>query len=599
MVRRVIVGGGDGRGAGVAQRAGEVGRHPVPEVIDREAHVDRAERLHVLPPGMIQPLRPGGVPAAPVVRGDRGLNERLVKSAFGGAAFVPQVFPHLVRLEKLPAIEQFDSGQVARVGRIGCVGRVRHRVYRKKRPVVRERTPIEAVRRRLLHDTRHSRHPIHPMLLSNSKCPLPALVTWCRALRYSLSAGLDPVRIFKQQAKSGPRKLRPLAEELAQKLAAGDSLEDALEPHRNRFPPLFLELVAVGEQTGRLEDTFRELEQYYQTLLSMQRNFRSQMMYPVIQFFAAIFIISSLIWVLGLLGSKMDPTGLGLTGTAGALTFLGLAAGFVGAIVVVLKLAADSVQFRAKMEGMLLWVPGWGPAFLAFAVMRFAVALRMCAEAGLQAELTLHYCFRATANAAFQVGEERAVQVVKRGGELHEALQASGAPFPPEFRESLLMGEETGNTSEVMERLAVRLREEAERKLKLAAQFTGYAIYGAVAIMIIFFIFRIATNVSGRRLRRQGRCRGKRGVRARRRCLDRIASPLTRPAVGAANFSSGIALRARPPSPRGNGAGGYTTPRPTDTHRVAQRSAAVFPRPRPTGRGGAGRMTHGGVDERF
>jgi type IV pilus assembly protein PilC len=145
----------------------------------------------------------------------------------------------------------------------------------------------------------------------------------------------------------------------------------------------------------------------------------------------------------------------------------------------------------------LLWVPGWGPAFLAFAVMRFAVALRMCAEAGLHAETTLHYCFRATANSVFQAGESRAVEVVKRGGELTEALQASGAPFPPEFRESLLVGEETGNTSEVMERLVVRLREEAERKLKLAAQFTGYAIYGAVALMIIFFIFRIAGAYMG------------------------------------------------------------------------------------------------------
>ena len=99
------------------------------------------------------------------------------------------------------------------------------------------------------------------MLFSSSKCPLPALVAWCRALRYSLSAGLDPVKVFKQQAKSGPRPLRALAGELAGKLAAGESLEDALEPHRNKFPPLFVELVAVGEQTGRLEDTFQELEE--------------------------------------------------------------------------------------------------------------------------------------------------------------------------------------------------------------------------------------------------------------------------------------------------------------------------------------------------
>jgi len=335
------------------------------------------------------------------------------------------------------------------------------------------------------------------MLLNSSKCPLPALVAWCRSLRYSLSAGLDPVRIFKQQAKSGPRALRWLAAELAEKLGQGESLEDALAPHHNRFPPLFLELVAVGEQTGRLEDTFQMLEEYYQTLLSVQRNFRAQMVYPIIQFVAAVFIISAMIWVLGILGLKFDPLGFGLTGTSGALTILGIAAAFVGVIVVVLKISAESVQFRARMEGMLMWVPAWGAAFLAFAVMRFAVALRMCAEAGLRAEKTLHYCFRATANTAFSSGEARAVEVVKRGGDLLDAIKASRAPFPSEFMETLITGEETGNTSEVMERLARHLREEAERKLKLAAQFTSYAIYAMVAIMIIFLIFRIFSTYIG------------------------------------------------------------------------------------------------------
>jgi type IV pilus assembly protein PilC len=330
------------------------------------------------------------------------------------------------------------------------------------------------------------------MLFSSSKCPLPALVAWCRALRYSLSAGLDPVRIFRQQAKSGPRALRAVADEVAGKLAEGSSLEDAFEPHRNRFPPLFLELTAVGEQTGRLEDTYEMLGEYYQSMLSMQRTFRAQITYPIIQFFAAIFIVAGLIFILGILGSKMDPLGFGLTGTAGAITFLAVAFGFVAVVVVVLKMSAESVSLRSKLEGGLLIVPGWGPAFLAFALMRFAVALRMCAEAGLRAEQTLHYCFRATSNSAFMRGEPHALDAIKRGGELTDALEASGAPFPPEFREMLMMGEETGNTSEVMERLAVRLQEDAERKLKLAAQFTGYAIYGAVALMIIFFIFRIA-----------------------------------------------------------------------------------------------------------
>jgi type IV pilus assembly protein PilC len=82
--------------------------------------------------------------------------------------------------------------------------------------------------------------------------------------------------------------------------------------------------------------------------------------------------------------------------------------------------------------------------------------------------------------------------VVKRGGEIHEALAGCGAPFPEDFLQSVVVAEESGQVSEVMERLAENYREEGERRLKDAAQYTSYAIYGLVALGIIAAIFSIA-----------------------------------------------------------------------------------------------------------
>src|SRR4029078_11077968 len=96
-----------------------------------------------------------------------------------------------------------------------------------------------------------------------------------------------------------------------------------------------------------------------------------------------------------------DPTGLGFTGTAGALTFMFIAFGTVGAVLLFIKSCASNVKWRAKMEGMLMAMPGWGQALLALALQRFCVALRMCVEAGLRAEKTIPYSFRATSNSAF------------------------------------------------------------------------------------------------------------------------------------------------------------------------------------------------------
>ncbi|HYH69598.1 MAG TPA: type II secretion system F family protein [Urbifossiella sp.] len=328
-----------------------------------------------------------------------------------------------------------------------------------------------------------------------SKCPLPALVAWCRTLKHSLGAGLSPVRVFRQQAKSGPRPLRAIAADVAEKLGKGSSLEDAFEPYRDRFPPLFVELVAVGETSGRLVDTFDELTLYYETADRVRRDFRAQMVFPTIQFVAAVVIISLLIFVLGLLSPKPnDVTGLGLTGTTGAVTFLLVSLGTVLGVVLLVRAALNSLKWKSKLEGALLIVPAWGAALKAFALHRFLIALRMTHEAGLRAEQVLKYSFRATANAVFMRGEARAVAVVKKGGAIYDALEASGAPFPDEVRDSILGAEEAGMMTEVCDRLAESYREEGSRQLKQAAQYTSWALYALVSLFIIIAIFRIYTN---------------------------------------------------------------------------------------------------------
>jgi type IV pilus assembly protein PilC len=331
----------------------------------------------------------------------------------------------------------------------------------------------------------------------SSKCPLPALVAWCRTFKHSLGAGLNPIKVFRQQAKSGPRPLRPVAAAVAERLEKGDSLEDAFEPFRDQFPPLFVELVAAGEKSGRLEETFDELMQYYETTDRVRRDFRSQMIYPAIQFVAAVLIISALIFILGMLGSKMDPTGLGLTGTAGALTFLCVAFGVVGGVVLVVRSALNSIKWRSQLEGFCLIVPAWGPALKAFAVHRFLIALRMTHEAGLRAEESLRYSFRATANSHFMRGMPWAVARVKKGGAIYDALVDSGAPFPDDVRDSILGAEEAGRMSEVCERLSENYREEGSRRLKEAAQYTSWALYALGAIFIIVAIFSIASMYLG------------------------------------------------------------------------------------------------------
>lgn len=336
------------------------------------------------------------------------------------------------------------------------------------------------------------------MVLSSSRCPLWALTLWCRTLRFGIAAGLDLVKLFQQQSRSGPAPLRELSADIACQLASGESLADAFQRHRHCLPPLLIELVRVGEKAGRLEETFQVLEEYYDEMHSIQRQMRSELIYPVLIYLMAVGVISLLIVILGYLGGQgraatTDPLGLGLQGVGGALTFAALALGIPLAVLAVAKLLAEKVEWRRQLEAALLVVPGWGPAFRTVALQRCAVALRMGYDSGLSVPRMVRHALEATSNAAFARGASRAAAVVKKGRTLTEALEASGAPFPEEFYEQVRLGEETGNLSEVMERAARRYGEEAVRQLRTAARLTAWAVYAFVALLIILAIFKLAS----------------------------------------------------------------------------------------------------------
>ena len=91
------------------------------------------------------------------------------------------------------------------------------------------------------------------------RADLPSLIQWCRACKHGLDIGLSPVKVFRQQAKSGPGSLRSAAGIIADKLEKGESIADALAESGTVFPPLVHEIVGMSERAGRLPDAFGEL----------------------------------------------------------------------------------------------------------------------------------------------------------------------------------------------------------------------------------------------------------------------------------------------------------------------------------------------------
>src|SRR5262245_20495132 len=332
-------------------------------------------------------------------------------------------------------------------------------------------------------------------MLLPTRRPLPALLQWCRAIKHGLYVGLPLPKVFTQQAKSGPPQLRDMSRKIADMVADGESLTAAMNAHRDRFPPLMLELVNVGEQGGRLTEIFGELEQYFETVLDARRTFLRALIWPAITYVLAVLTLAALVFVMGMiapLGVKADPLGLGLSGPGGAAFVLiaGVAVALFGAAVY--HVMNESDDFKAAVEGFVLPIPGLGGCVRAFALHRFSLGYQITSEAGMRADRALKQSMKATNNKAYANNAERAAKMAKDGEPISEIVEACGAHlFPSDFVEVGRMGEETGQLPEVMKKQAEILAKEAAWKAKLFAQIAGMTVYFLIGLFVLIAAYRV------------------------------------------------------------------------------------------------------------
>ena len=336
----------------------------------------------------------------------------------------------------------------------------------------------------------------------SSRLPIKTVITWVRALRHGTDIGLPPDKMFRQLARSGSASSRRLAETIAGRLKRGETIEAALAADRDRFPMLLVEMVAVGEQTGRLTEAFEELEQYFETVRDARTVFSRALVWPGFMYVSGILVVAVMLLVLGMIapadGSGFDPLGLGLLGPTGAFAFLLMAGMFTATVVAGFLYVRGNEPLRARFEAAALNVPGLDGCFRAFALQRFCLATQMTSEAGLRADRALRLAFRATANAAYLGQADRVSREARSGGTVHEALEGCGPRlFPAEFLQAVEVGEVTGRLTEVMAKQSKAYRDEAARKLKFLAGIVGGMVYVMIGMAIIFVIIRIVMSIAG------------------------------------------------------------------------------------------------------
>ncbi len=92
-----------------------------------------------------------------------------------------------------------------------------------------------------------------------------------------------PLELGLKSAASGLRRqVAGVVESLAERLAAGASLEEALNEQQQSFPPVYRALVTAGLKTGRLDHALESLSNFSRSLEELRQKIGLALIYPTL-----------------------------------------------------------------------------------------------------------------------------------------------------------------------------------------------------------------------------------------------------------------------------------------------------------------------------
>jgi type II secretory pathway component PulF len=272
------------------------------------------------------------------------------------------------------------------------------------------------------------------------------------------------ITILQRSAKSAAavRLMTALSNDLKQ----GKQLSEAVDNHPDCFDKLYVNLVALGEQSGRLPDVFRGLAEDLRFRKDLRQKIISASTYPLVVasvcVMAILFIFNFVVPNLeGLFADARELpwyTTMLLSSSSFMrqwqwLVFLCLvSAGFL------IWRSRNKLAVRSLIDQLLIDTPGLRNAVSMVERIRFASGLAMMLDAGLPVDRALSLATGNIKHNTLRREVSAAVDKVKRGEMLSKALRQT-AIFPDYYASLVEVGEESGALPKVFFEIARRSRE--------------------------------------------------------------------------------------------------------------------------------------------
>jgi MSHA biogenesis protein MshG len=268
--------------------------------------------------------------------------------------------------------------------------------------------------------------------------------------------------------------LRAALQDILDSLESGRDLGSSFRRHPDVFPPLYVNLIAVGEATGTLEKAFGSLAEYLAQDKEMQDRVKAAMRYPIIVMVViaiAIGVITSFVIprfapLFRALGNDIPwPTRVIMNVSSFAQHDAGWAIGGAVAVALLIRTYVRTEAGRLKWHGLKLRLPVFGRLSHEASLARASRTLATSLRAGLPMLQVLSLIGRSAGNDHMTQRILKMREAVERGEPLSRAAASAGM-FPPLVLQMMVVGEETGELGELLDEVAGFYEREVDYSLK-------------------------------------------------------------------------------------------------------------------------------------
>lgn len=326
------------------------------------------------------------------------------------------------------------------------------------------------------------------------------MAIFCRQFQSILRAGVpvsNVLAMLSQQTEN--KKLAAAIRDIQASIEKGETLADSMRRHPKIFSNMLTNMVAAGEESGNLEESFAQMESWFDKAQRTKSAVGKAMIYPCV--LIVVMIVVMIIMMVKIIPSFMQTfTDMNMELPLPTQMVMAVSDWFVKwwwlALIVLAVLVMGAVIFNRTDRGKHFfgWLTRKIPVVKLLTVRSacstFCRTLSLLLGSGLGLVESLDLVALNMGNIYFREAVQSIRTMVSEGWSLNDSLRDSGL-FPPMVCNLAGIGEETGDLQNMLEKTADYYDDEVQNATQSLLSLLEPAVMLFLAVFVVILVLAI------------------------------------------------------------------------------------------------------------